>query len=124
MNSYVGLDVAQRKTAVCVVDDSGKTVCQGSIDTRPEMIRDFLVAKGCSDGRIGMETGPLAVWLYHSLRKLNLDIDCIHARHVHAALTVQLNKTDQNDARGIANLVRSGWYRPTFVKILNAITNG
>ncbi|TAM53181.1 MAG: IS110 family transposase [Paraburkholderia sp.] len=118
MNTYVGLDVAQRKTAVCVVDDDGKTVCHGTVDTRPEMIRAFLEAKGCSHAKVGMETGPLAVWLYHSLRKLNLDIDCIHARHVHSALTVQLNKTDRNDARGIANLVRSGWYRPTFVKSL------
>lgn len=118
MNTYVGLDVAQRKTAVCVVDDDGKMVCHGTVDTRPEVIKDFLEANCCSHAKIGMETGPLAVWLYHSLRKLNLDIDCIHARHVHAALTVQLNKTDQNDARGIAKLVRSGWYRPTYVKSL------
>jgi transposase len=118
MNTYVGLDVAQKKTAVCVVDDEGKTVCHGAVETRPEMIKDFLEAKGCGNAKIGMETGPLSVWLYHSLRRFDLDIDCIHARHVHAALTVQLNKTDQNDARGIANLVRSGWYRATYVKSL------
>jgi len=118
MNTYVGLDVAQKKTAVCIVDDEGRTVCHGAIETRPEEIKNFLEAKGCGHAKIGMETGPLSVWLYHSLRQFNLDIDCIHARHVHAALTVQLNKTDQNDARGIANLVRSGWYQPTYVKSL------
>jgi transposase len=118
MNTYVGLDVAQKKTAVCVVDSEGKMVCHGAVESRPEMIKDFLEAKGYGNAKVGMETGPLAVWLYHSLRQFNLDVDCIHARHVHAALTVQLNKTDQNDARGIANLVRSGWYRPTYVKSL------
>lgn len=118
MNTYVGLDVAQKRTAVCIVDDEGKAVCHGTIETRPEEIKKFLETKGCGHAKIGMETGPLSVWLYHSLRQLNLDIDCIHARHVHAALTVQLNKTDQNDARGIANLVRSGWYQPTYVKSL------
>ena len=118
MNTYVGLDVAQKKTAVCIVDEEGRTVCHGAIATQPEEIKNFLEAKGSSHAKIGMETGPLSVWLYHSLRKLNLDIDCIHARHVHAALTVQLNKTDQNDARGIANLVRSGWYQPIYVKSL------
>jgi len=118
MNAYVGLDVAQKKTAVCIVNEEGKVISHGMVETRPELIRDFLDARGCSNAKVGMETGPLSVWLFHSLQRLNVDIDCIHARHVHAALTVQLNKTDQNDARGIANLVRTGWYRPTYVKTL------
>src|SRR5690606_21689931 len=62
---------------------------------------------------------PLAVWLYRSLKNADVDVDCIHAQHVHAALSMQLNKTDQNDALGIARLVRSGWYRPTHVKSLD-----
>jgi transposase len=118
MNAFVGLDVAQKNTSVCIVNDDGKVVRQGVIETRPELIKEFLETKGYGSAKVGMETGPLSVWLFHSLKRLNVDIDCIHARHVHAALTVQLNKTDQNDARGIANLVRTGWYRPTYVKTL------
>lgn len=118
MNAHVGLDIAQKKTAVCILDDAGKVVCHGEVQPRPDLIKAFLEARGFVDAKVGMETGPLAVWLYHSLRRLNLDIDCIHARHVHAALTVQLNKTDHNDARGIANLVRSRWYQPIYVKSL------
>lgn len=118
MNAYVGLDVAQKKTAICVLDDTGQKLCQATVDTQPEAIKAFLLSQGYGNAKIGMETGPLAVWLYHSLRRLELDVDCIHARHVHAALSVQLNKTDQNDARGIAHLVRSQWYRPTYVKSL------
>jgi transposase len=118
MSAYVGLDVAQKKTAVCIVDGDGRVALHGMVETRPELIRDFLEAKGYGNAKVGMETGPLSVWLFHSLRRLNVDIDCIHARHVHAALTVQLNKTDRNDARGIANLVRTSWYRPTYVKTL------
>ncbi|MVW72697.1 IS110 family transposase [Bordetella sp. 15P40C-2] len=101
-----------------MVDDEGRTVCHGPIETRPEEIKNFLEAKGCGHAKIGMETGPLSLWLYHSLRQYKLDVECIHVRHVHAALTVQLNKTDQNDARGIANLARSGGYQPTYVKSL------
>jgi transposase len=58
MNTYVGLDVAQKKTAVCIVDDEGRTVCHGAIETRPEEIKNFLEAKGCGHAKIGMETGP------------------------------------------------------------------
>ena len=118
MNLFVGLDVSQKKTAVCVVDASGAKVCQASIETSPQAIYQFLVEKGFTHSKIGMETGPLAVWLYHGLQAFGLQIDCIHARHVHAALTMQLNKTDRNDALGIARLVQSGWYRPTHVKSL------
>lgn len=119
MKAFIGLDVAQKKTAVCIIDEAGEKVCQANVDTNPSAIRDYLVAKGFGHAKIGMETGPLAVWLYHSLKARNLDVDCIHARHVHAALSMQINKTDQNDALGIAKLVRSGWYRPTHVKSLD-----
>ncbi len=67
-----------------------------------------------------METGPLAVWLFHGLTTLGVPIVCLHARQVHAALSVQLNKTDSNDAAGIAQLVRSGWYRPVEIKSLGS----
>lgn len=113
MKAYFALDVSQKKTATFVVNDVGEKVGQASVDTCPTAIRGYLVSHGCLHAKIGMETGPLAVWLYHSLKRAELDLDCIHAQHVHAPLSVQLNKTDQNDALGIARLVRSGWYRPS-----------
>jgi transposase len=67
-----------------------------------------------------METGPLAIWLWHSLRDLGVEVDCIHARHAAAVLSLKTNKTDANDARGIAQLVRSGWYREVGVKSLQS----
>jgi transposase len=67
-----------------------------------------------------METGPLAIWLWHGLRELGLPIDCINARHAAAALSLQVNKTDTNDAHGIAQVVRSGWYRPVAIKTMES----
>src|ERR1700687_2952175 len=66
--------------------------------------------------RIGFETGAMASWLWHELRRVDLPVVCIDARHAHAALSVRLNKSDQNDARGLAELVRVGWYREVKVK--------
>ncbi|WP_193168625.1 IS110 family transposase, partial [Klebsiella variicola] len=112
MKTFVGLDVSQKKTSVCVIDHNGNKIRMANVDTHPGVIADYLFSEGFDKSKIGLETGPLCVWLYHSLKSFGLDIDCIHARHVHAALSMQLNKTDQNDAFGIARLVLSGWYKP------------
>ena len=66
--------------------------------------------------RIGIETGPMTVWLWHALTERELPVVCLHARHAAAALKLQMNKTDRNDAFGLARLVRSGWYRPVAVR--------
>jgi transposase len=118
MEQYVGLDVSQRLTAICIIDHDGGKIWQGTSATSPIDIVETIRAHGESVRRVGMETGPLAVWLYHGMRELGLSVDCIHARHVHAALSMQANKTDANDAYGIAQLVRSGWYRPVQMKSL------
>jgi transposase len=120
MKHYVGLDVSQQHTAVCVIDQDGKKIWEGKCATDPHAITETLCARRVSIERIGMETGPLAVWLFHALLALGMPIVCLHARHVHAALAVQLNKTDGNDAAGIAQLIRSGWYRPVQVKSLRS----
>ncbi len=120
MKHYVGLDVSQQHTAVCVVDQDGKKIWEGKCATDPHAITETLCARRVAIERIGMETGPLAVWLFHALLALGMPIVCLHARHVHAALAVQLNKTDGNDAAGIAQLIRSGWYRPVQVKSLRS----
>lgn len=120
MSVYVGLDVSQRTTAICVVDAAGSRLWQGAVPTNPVHIARAVREHSPGPCKVGMETGPLAVWLYHALRQESVDVDCIHAKHVHAALTVQLNKTDRNDAFGIAQLVRSGWYTPTHVRSLES----
>jgi transposase len=120
MTQFVGLDVAQKQTSVCVVDDRGARAWEGSVRTTPTALAAAIREHGGDVARVGMETGPLAVWLYHGLRELGIAVDCIHARHVHAALSVQINKTDRNDAHGIAQLVRSGWYRPIMVRSLES----
>ncbi|WP_422393348.1 IS110 family transposase [Mycetohabitans rhizoxinica] len=116
METYVGLDVSQKVTAICVVDCDGKSVWHGNVTSNPEGIARAVRLHAPEAVRVGMEMGPLAVWLYHSLRADGIPVDCIHARHVHAALATQLNKTDTNDARGIAQLTRSGWYRGVEIK--------
>ncbi|MGA4144043.1 IS110 family transposase, partial [Ralstonia nicotianae] len=116
METYVGLDVSQKSTVVCVIDKDGNPVWRGTVASHPQAIDSIIRQQAPEVRRVGMETGPLAVWFYHGLRERGVPVDCIHARHVHAALATQLNKTDSNDARGIAQLTRSGWYRPVEVK--------
>jgi len=118
METYVGLDVSQKLTSICVMNEGGQRVWQGQVPTDAGTLAKTIQEHAAGVRRVGMETGPLAVWLYHALRERGVQVDCIHARHVHAALSVQLNKTDRNDALGIAQLVRSGWYRPVQVRSL------
>lgn len=120
MTLYVGLDVSQRETEICVVDEDGRRVWRGKCASRPEDIAATVRLHAPDPARIGMETGPLAIWLWHGLRALGIPIACIHARHVSAVLSLQVNKTDANDAHGIAQLVRSGWYREIAMKSLES----
>ena len=116
MTHYVGLDVAVRETAICVVDADGDIVWQGKVLTGIGPIASALARHAPELVRVGMETGPFAVWLSHGLRGEGIPIDCIHARRAAAALKLQANKTDRNDARGLAQLVRSGWYEAVPMK--------
>lgn len=120
MTLYVGLDVSQKETEICVIDGDGRRTWRGKCSSEPECIAMALREHAPDAVRVGMETGPLAIWLWHGLRALDVPIDCIHARHVAAALSLQVNKTDVNDAFGIAQVVRSGWYRPVAIKSLQS----
>lgn len=120
MPLFVGLDVSQKDTEICVVDGEGRRTWRGKCPSRPESIAEVLRQHAPDATKVGMETGPLAIWLWHGLRTLGVPVDCIHARHVAAALSLQVNKTDANDARGIAQVVRSGWYRAVGVKSLQS----
>ena len=104
---YVGLDVSQATTAICVVDEEGRTLAEGVTATEPGAIAAFVRRRAPDAVRIGMETGPLAVWLWNELRALGLPVVCMDARHANAGLKVMLAKTDRNDAAGIAQLVRT-----------------
>ena len=116
MNHFVGLDVSQKMTAICVVDNVGRRLWRGQCPTAPERIA-ATVRQHAGDGSlIGIETGAMTPWLVHELRAFGLEVICLDARHARAALKMQLNKTDQNDAEGLAQIVRTGWFRSVHVK--------
>ena len=116
MKQYVGLDVSQRETAVCVVSETGELIFEGKAKSDPGDLTKLLRKHAPLAERIGFETGAMSSWLWHELRRVELPVVCIDARHAHAALSVRMNKSDQNDARGLAELVRVGWYREVKVK--------
>jgi transposase len=116
MKQYVGLDVSQKETSVCVVNEVGQVLFEGKAKSDPGALTALLRKRAPQAERIGFETGAMASWLWHELRRVDLPVVCIDARHAHAALSVRMNKSDQNDARGLAELVRVGWYREVKVK--------
>ncbi|MGO9237583.1 MAG: IS110 family transposase [Methylocella sp.] len=116
MTCFVGLDVSQKMTAICVVDNAGHRLWRGQCPTIPEQISILVRRHAGGDARIGIETGAMTPWLVHELRTLGLEVICLDARHARAALKMQINKTDQNDAEGLAQIVRTGWYRSVHVK--------
>src|SRR5664280_2188951 len=116
MKQYVGLDVSQRETSVCVLNETGHILFEGKAKSDPGALTALLRKRAPHAERIGFESGAMASWLWHELRRLDLPVVCIDARHAHAALSVRMNKSDQNDARGLAELVRVGWYREVKVK--------
>jgi transposase len=120
MPRFVGLDVSQKLTSICVVDEAGYRLWRGQCRSDPEAIERIVRGRAGDDASIGIETGPMTPWLVHELRGRGLNIVCLDARHASAALKMQMNKTDQNDAEGLAQIMRTGWYRPVHVKSLDA----
>lgn len=118
MELYVGMDVSLKETSICVVDDSGAIVSEGTVISEPATIAKFIKNKAAGAQRIGFETGPTATWLWHELRALGLPVICIDARHAKAALSLQINKSDRNDAVGLARIMQCGWYNEVQVKSL------
>ena len=120
MEHYVGLDVSQLETHVCVLDRDGEVIWQGKTSSNPEDLADCIRKRAPHAVRVGLETGPLSTWHWHGLNNLGVPIICLCARHAKAALKMQLNKTDRNDARGLAEIMRTGWYRSVQVKSLQS----
>jgi transposase len=117
---YAGLDVSLELTCVCVVDERGGIVCEAKVASEPEALIRFLQAQELPLTRIGLEAGPLSQWLHAGLLAAGFETVLLETRHVKAALKAMTVKTDRNDARGIAQLLRSGWYRPVHAKSVSA----
>jgi transposase len=118
MELYVGMDVSLKETSICVVDGSGRIVCEGTVISEPAAIAEFVKARAAGAVRVGLETGPTTTWLWHELRALGVAVICIDARHAKAALSLQINKSDRNDAVGLARIMQAGWYKEVQVKRL------
>ena len=120
MEHYVGLDVSLKLTAICIVNELGKIVREGTVASNPEAIAAFVKSHAPHVARIGLETGATSTWLWTELSVMGLPVICIDARHAKAALRMQINKSDRNDAVGIARIMQCGWYKEVRVKDLNS----
>ena len=120
MQHYIGLDVSLKQTAVCVVDQTGKIKREGMVASDPDTIADFIAANAPHVARNGLEAGATSTWLWTEIKKRGLPIICIDARHAKAALKMQINKSDRNDAVGIARIMQCGWYKEVRVKDLDS----
>lgn len=116
MEYYVGIDVSLELSSVCVVDAGGKIVAEAKIESHPDAIIICLRKLGLSIERVGLEAGPLSQWLHAGLTKGGFETVLLETRHVKAALSAMTVKTDRRDARGIAHLLRMGWFRPVHCK--------
>lgn len=116
MGVFAALDVSQDQTAICVVDQDGAMIAEAKVVTCPDVIAEWLERWSGDLERVGMETGPLAVWLWNALLARHVPIICLDARHANGVLRMMPNKTDRHDARGLAQIVRSGWYKAVQMK--------
>jgi transposase len=120
MEYYVGLDVSLKQTSICVVDQAGLVAREGVVDSDPEAISAYVRSKAPNAVRIGLETGPTSTWLWTELKRLGLPVICIDARHAKAVLKMQINKSDRNDAMGIARIMQTGWFKEVHVKDIDS----
>jgi transposase len=118
MEHFAGLDVSVKETSVCIVDDAGKIMREVKVASEPAALLAVLSTPAYRLKRVGLEAGPLSQWLYSAVAEAGLPVICVETRHMRAVLQAQINKTDRNDARGIAQMMRVGLYRPVHVKTL------
>ncbi len=116
MPMFAALDVSKKETQVHIVDVSGKCVWRGKVPTTPNDTTTVLHPYAKQLEKVGLETGSWSSWLYHGLTDLGFDVACMDARQAHAALSMTVNKTDANDAEGLAHLLRTGLFRDVRVK--------
>jgi transposase len=120
MEYYAGIDVSLEESSVCVVDASGKIVREAKVGSEPQALIGWFGWLGGTVARIGLEAGPLSQWLYAGMRQAGLAVELLETRHVRDAFKAMPVKSDRNDARGIAQLMRLGWFRPVHCKSIAA----
>ena len=120
MNYYTGIDVSLEYSSVCVLDSNGKIVREAKVLSEPEALIAWFGSLGFSVERIGLEAGPLSQWLYAAMKEAGLAVELLETRHVRDAFKAMPVKSDRNDARGIAQLMRLGWFRPVHCKSMEA----
>lgn len=120
MTYYAGIDVSLRSVNICVVDDDGEFVAETKLSSDVQQIIAYLDELEHSIDIVGLEAGTLAQYLTYGLQSAGFDVVCMEARQVKAALSAMRNKTDKHDARGIAQLLRSGWYSRVHVKSMES----
>jgi transposase len=120
MEHYAGIDVSLECSSLCVVDATGKIVREAKVASDPEALIAWFGSLGLQVVRIGLEAGPLSQWLYAAMKQAGLTVELLETRHVRRAFETMLVKSDRNDARGIAQLMRLGWFRPVHCKSLPA----
>jgi transposase len=120
MNYYAGIDVSLESSSVCIVDGTGKIVREGKVETTAEAVIAWLAALEHPIERIGLEAGPLSQWLHRAMSEVGLAVELLETRHVRNAFSAMPVKSDRNDARGIAQLMRLGWFRPVHCKSMEA----
>jgi transposase len=120
MKHYAGLDVSLKETSICIVDEVGSICRELKVTSHPEDLARALQDPAWRLVRIGLEAGPLSQWLFSGLAQAGLPVVCIETRHAKAFLKAQVNKTDRNDARGIAQMMRVNLFRPVHVKTVTS----
>ena len=120
MEHFAGLDVSVKLTSLCIVDEAGRIIREAKIESDPDALLQVLKNGAYHFKRIGLEAGPLSQWLFSALAEAGLPVICVETRHMRAALKARINKTDRNDARGMAQMMRAGLYRPVHVKTVRS----
>jgi transposase len=120
MKQYAGIDVSLESSSICVVDAEGRIICEAKVSSESDALVEWFVRHGVVMERIGLEAGPLSQWLYIAMSRAGLAVELLETRHVRAAFKTMPVKTDKKDARGIAQLMRLGWFRPVHCKSIPA----
>src|SRR3984893_18787021 len=120
MEHYAGIDVSLECSSVCVVDANGKIVREVKVASEPQALIDWFGSLGFGLERIGLEAGHLSQWLFAGMKRASLAVELLETRHVRKAFEAMPVKSDRNDARGIAQLMRLGWFRPVHCKSMSA----
>lgn len=120
MQFFVGIDVSLEMSSICIIDERGVIIKEGKAESDPNSIARFIRHRGRKVEHVGLEAGQLSEWLFTGLSEEGFKVSVLEARHVRAAFAAMRVKTDRNDARGIAQLIRLGWFKSVHVKTLDA----